>query len=292
MLGGVTARLGIGLPVYNGERYLAQTLDSLRAQTYPDFEVLILDNASTDSSGDIARAVVAADSRFRYERKPETTGGPQNFNDVFNRMDNELFAWCAADDLHHPDFFAASVRALAALPGAIGGFTAVEMIDDHNQWVRDELPSIRWSHPDPGERMLDMIGFGHACQSIFSVYKRSTLAAVEPMCTCWGSDRVMLAELALHGPTAIAPERYFRNRDHAGRITHGKGRSNSYYGKKAPTKAITFHYASHLRRAIRNAPLSPADSSRAQRAYSRWTLRNTRNFARSAARFVIESVRR
>jgi glycosyltransferase involved in cell wall biosynthesis len=289
MLGNVTARLGIGLPVYNGERYLAQTIASLQAQTYGDFEVLILDNASTDSSPDIALETVRSDSRFRYERKPVTTGGPQNFNDVFARMDNELFAWCAADDLHHPDFYSASVRALDALPGAIGGFTAVEMIDNNNLWVRDDDPPMRFSDPDPGTRMTDLVGFGHACQSIFSVYRRTTLAAVEPMCVCWGSDRVMLAEIVLHGPIAIDPGRYFRNRDHDERVTHGKGRSRSYYGGAQPYKAITFHYASHLRRAIRNAPLSAADRESARRAYARWTMRNTRNFARSAARYVIES---
>jgi glycosyltransferase involved in cell wall biosynthesis len=280
----VKPRLGIGLPVYNGERYLAQTLASLRAQTYGDFQVLILDNGSTDSTAEIAQLIVAQDSRFGYQRKSETTGGPQNFNDAFRRLDNELFAWCAADDLHHEEYFSACVRALDALPGAIGGFTAVEMINDKDEWVRDESPSIRWSHPDPGQRMTDLIGFGHACQSIFAVYRREVMNAVEPMCTCWGSDRVMLAELALHGPVAVAPERYFRNRDHDERITHGKGRSRSYYGKARPYRAITFHYAAHLRRAIRNAPLAGPARDSARRAYARWTVANTKNFARSAAR--------
>ncbi len=287
----MTARLGIGVPVYNGEKYLAQTLSSLRAQTYPDFEVLILDNASTDSSPAIAQAVVDSDPRFRLERKDVNTGGPSNFNDVFRRMNNELFAWCAADDLHQPTFFADAVAALDSMPGAIGGFTHVEMIDPEGEHLRDDDPDIDWAHPDPGHRMLDLISFKHACQTIFSVWRRPVMAAAEPMCTCWGSDRVMLAELALHGPVAISPVRSFLNRDHAGRVTHGKGRSNGYYGAARPHKAITFHYAAHLRRAIRNTPLTAAQRTSVHRAYGRWAIANTRNFARSAGRAVLESAR-
>src|SRR5262245_47250916 len=64
-------RLSIGIPVYNGENFLAQTLDSLLAQTFRDFEIVISDNASTDRTPEICRAYARCDPRVRYVRNHE-----------------------------------------------------------------------------------------------------------------------------------------------------------------------------------------------------------------------------
>ena len=65
-------RLSIGLPVYNGERFLAQALECLLAQTFRDFELVISDNASTDRTSEICYAYVQRDPRVRYVRNPRT----------------------------------------------------------------------------------------------------------------------------------------------------------------------------------------------------------------------------
>lgn len=296
MLGSVrpVKRLGIGLPVYNGERYLTQTLESLRAQTYDDFEVLILDNASTDGTPALAEAVVSLDSRFRYKRKEVNTGGPSNFNDVFARMDNELYAWVAADDVYDPTFFAATVDLLDRSPEAIAAFTRVSMVDDSGRWLRDvddPAENARWSHRDPSVRFADIIRSSYGCREIFSVYRRKVLEAVEPMCNCWGSDRMKLAEIALHGRIVHLPQALFSNREHPDRITRRPQRDRRYLGHSNAPRAITFHYASHLRRSIRNAPLTRTERDAVRRAYGRWALANTGNFARSAGRAVIETAR-
>ena len=280
--------------MYNGERYLAQTIESLRAQTHEDFEVLILDNASTDGTPTLAKAVVALDDRFRYERKEINTGGPSNFNDVFGRMDNELFAWVAADDIYDPSFFAATVELLDESPEAIAAFTRVSMVDGSGQWLRDvddPAENARWSHSDPSVRFADVIRSTYGCREIFSVYRRRALAAVEPMCNCWGSDRMKLAEIALHGRIVHVPQALFSNREHPDRITRRPQRDRRYLGHSNAPRAITFHYASHLRRAMRRAPLAPGERDAVKRAYGRWAVANMGNFARSAGRAVIETAR-
>lgn len=290
----MTARLGIGLPVYNGERYLAKALESLQAQTYDDFEVLILDNASTDGTGGLAQAIVELDSRFRYERKAVNTGGPSNFNDVLARMDSELFAWVAADDIYDPAFFGACVSLLDASPTAIGAFSEVTMVDTAGQTLReltDPAELARWDDPDPAVRFSDVARSSYGCREIFSVYRREPLTRVEPMCSCWGSDRMKLAEIALHGPIVHVPRRLFHNREHNDRITRRPQRDSRYLGHSSAPRAITFHYAAHLRRAIRNAPLTGAERESVKRAYGRWAMANTSNFARSAGRAVIETAR-
>ena len=77
-------RVSVGLPVYQGARYLQSTLESLRNQTLTDFEVLIADNASDDETGDIAMAVCAADRRFRYHKHARNLGAAANFNFTFH----------------------------------------------------------------------------------------------------------------------------------------------------------------------------------------------------------------
>jgi len=62
----VRPRVSIGVPVYNGERYLAQALESIFAQTYQNFELIISDNGSSDGTEAICRGYAAADSRIRY----------------------------------------------------------------------------------------------------------------------------------------------------------------------------------------------------------------------------------
>ena len=75
-------RLTIGLPVYNGEKYIAESLDALLGQSYTDFELIISDNASTDSTGDICRQYEKQDSRVRYVRQPQNIGLAPNHNFV------------------------------------------------------------------------------------------------------------------------------------------------------------------------------------------------------------------
>ena len=78
-----TPRLSIGLPVYNGEEYLAESLDALLGQSYEDFELIISDNASADGTEEICRLYQAKDPRIRYIRLPKNIGAAPNHNFAF-----------------------------------------------------------------------------------------------------------------------------------------------------------------------------------------------------------------
>src|SRR5580692_5215252 len=93
-------RLSIGLPVYNGEDYLAESLDALLGQTYTDFELIISDNASTDATADICRMYQEKDGRIRYIRQPNNSGSAPNHNFVSDVSHGDLFKWAGADDLY------------------------------------------------------------------------------------------------------------------------------------------------------------------------------------------------
>src|SRR5262245_2730701 len=117
--------LSIGLPVYNGAKYLSMTLEDLRKQEFTDFEVLIADNASTDETPQIAQSVAEADSRFRYVRHPKNIGSDPNWNYLFHNTTGQNFAWIGADDRVDPRFYDRCMRLLARHPEAVAAFTGV-----------------------------------------------------------------------------------------------------------------------------------------------------------------------
>ena len=78
-----TPRVSIGLPVYNGDNFVGQAIESLLAQTYEDIELIVSDNASTDGTEDICRTFAAQDERVRYFRNAENIGLVRNYNQTF-----------------------------------------------------------------------------------------------------------------------------------------------------------------------------------------------------------------
>src|ERR1043165_9639676 len=98
------AKVSIGLPVYNGANYLAESIDSILQQTYSDFELIISDNASTDATEELCRSYAARDGRVRYFRQKQNLGCALNSNFVFRQSTGEYFKWISHDDLHAPRF--------------------------------------------------------------------------------------------------------------------------------------------------------------------------------------------
>lgn len=92
-------KISIGLPVYNGEAFIDLTLDSILSQSFEDFELIISDNASTDTTEKICREYAAKDKRVKYIRQKENLGGVYNFKYVLDKSVGKYFMWIAADDL-------------------------------------------------------------------------------------------------------------------------------------------------------------------------------------------------
>ena len=87
------------MPVYNGEPFIREALDSLLAQTFTDFELIISDNASTDATKAICLEYAARDARVHYVRQPENRGALANFQFALDEAAGEYFMWAAADDV-------------------------------------------------------------------------------------------------------------------------------------------------------------------------------------------------
>ncbi|MET0618632.1 MAG: glycosyltransferase family A protein, partial [Thermoanaerobaculia bacterium] len=111
--------MSIGLPVYNGEDYLEEALDSIAAQTYRDYEVVISDNASTDRTAEICERYAARDSRIRIVRNPSNIGGDRNYYRCFELSRGKYFLGTAHDDRFDPKYLERVLAVLEADPEAV-----------------------------------------------------------------------------------------------------------------------------------------------------------------------------
>lgn len=105
--GAADARISVFIPVHDGEKHLAQTLESVLAQTHPDFEVICIDDGSTDTSPRILAAHAARDPRIRVLTVPQNLGSaPKALNHALGAMTGGWFVYASQDDLFSPDWLA------------------------------------------------------------------------------------------------------------------------------------------------------------------------------------------
>ena len=209
-------KLSIGLPVYNGEKFLAAALDSLLAQTFQDFEIVIVDNASSDTTEKICRTYAAREPRIRYVRNERNIGGPLNFNRAFELSRGAYFKWAASDDLSEPDFLRRCIEVLNADPTVVMCHPKTRLIDDRGEILGDYVDRLRTDSPSPQRRFHDMICYKHSCFQMFGVVRSDILRKVRLLRQYTGSDLWMLAELTLHGKVCEVPEFLFLRRSHRG----------------------------------------------------------------------------
>jgi glycosyltransferase involved in cell wall biosynthesis len=105
-------KISIGLPVYNGEKFLEEKIISLLNQTVADFEIIISDNASTDSTLEICQKYLQKDKRIRYFKQEKNMGFPWNFNFVLKEARGKYFLWTSVDDIILPEFIKKNVVVL------------------------------------------------------------------------------------------------------------------------------------------------------------------------------------
>jgi glycosyltransferase involved in cell wall biosynthesis len=210
----MNARVGIGLPVRNGERYLEQAIASLLEQTLTDFELVISDNCSTDGTEEICRAAAANDERVRYERSTANRGGAWNFNHVFGLTSSEYFKWAAYDDACEPTFVERCVAALDAVPEAALAYPRTRFIDEESRLVHDHDDHLALEQPSPHDRLRALVtALGYA-NPIYGLIRSDALRKTRLHGAYPSSDYVLLCELALAGTFIEIPQPLFLRRLH------------------------------------------------------------------------------
>lgn len=276
--------VSVGLPVFNGERYLANTLDSILQQTYGDFELIISDNASTDRTAAICQEYAARDSRIKYLRAVRNGGAAWNYNRVFELSRGKYFKWAAADDLCAPVFLERCVAVLEQESDVVLAFPHGKSIDENGQ-LDKTYPTIRGIDSDStAERFGAAIITQHPFLPVFGVIRRKILAKTKLIGSYSGSDRPLVGELALRGRFVQVPEVLFYYRRHADQ-SWGGGRSRhqqqAWYDPSRIGRVTFPHWrllAEHEQTLFR-VPLAPIDRLRCHAAMLRWARQRWRYLA-------------
>jgi glycosyltransferase involved in cell wall biosynthesis len=132
--------VSIGMPVFNGFPFLPQALESLLAQDYPNFELVISDNGSADQTGAYCQDLARRDPRIRYVRNDTNIGPMANFRQAVNLAKGEFFMWGADDDLWSKQYVSTLVKRLEEHPEAV-------LATPSFQPIRDDGSLLSWRRP-------------------------------------------------------------------------------------------------------------------------------------------------
>lgn len=258
-----TPTLSIGVPVHNEGSRLRPTLESLLAQDFSDFELIISDNASTDDTEAVCAEYVARDPRVRYYRNEANQGAIANFNRVFELSRGKYFMWAGGHDLWSTGMTSACVKVLEHDPMVVLCCPAKTKIDlDGN--VVQEVPcrlDTRQLSGDPAARFLLFLWGGPHALTIMGVMRSSTLHQVGTFRATYGPDLVLLARLSLAGAAATIPqERYFSRvvrSDLSFRQQQERYRQSFFSANERPRRwCPVWRFGSQLCRAVLTARLS------------------------------------
>jgi glycosyltransferase involved in cell wall biosynthesis len=209
--------ISIGIPVFNGEKYLEEALRSNLNQTYDNLELIISDNASTDRTESICRDYQALDRRIQYVKNEANIGAAQNYNQLFALSTGSFFRWSNADDVVHPMLVEKLSAALSERDDVAIAFGRTQLIDadgnaieeyEGDEEIADDRPSSRY------QRFYFQNGLTNI---IYGLMRSAAMKNTELM----GSGKLpagdinFLAAMSLEGKFVGVPEVLFYRRIHA-----------------------------------------------------------------------------
>jgi glycosyltransferase involved in cell wall biosynthesis len=208
--------VSIGVPVYNGENYLAKALDSILNQTFTNLEVVISDNASTDATATICHEYQQRDSRIHFYRSEKNLGGIRNFNRVFELSHGEFFQWVAHDDEIAPEYLERAVNIFNQHPEVVLCYARAFRINECEKVGPIDFKAIA-NKASVGARLHDVIFTPHLCIPIAGVVRSIALRQTRCHMPFVGSDWNLLVELSLLGQFYEIPDYFYLRRSHAQR---------------------------------------------------------------------------
>lgn len=233
--------ISICLPVYNGQQFLADAINSHLAQTCGDFELIISDNASTDATQEICHEFASKDKRIIYVRNLINLGCAPNFNRAYEFVRGQYIRWAAHDDLVAPTHLAECLAALRSDPSLVLAQTQVRVIAEKGEGGRMKAedssfiphpsslhsaalhdPPRTLDHADPSVRFEELLLRTLWCFEIFGLMRKEFVDRTPLHGSFYGSDKVLLAYLILMGRFVEIPQPLFLRRAHAGSSMHFK----------------------------------------------------------------------
>ena len=258
-------RVSIGLPVYNGERYIAETLSSLLAQTFQDFEVIISDNASDDRTEHICRRYAGEDSRIRYVRNQTNVGAPRNYRHAFELSSGEYFRWANSDDVFSPLSIARCVEVLDREPSTVLAYPKTKLIDERGEVIAEYEDNLNLQQDRASDRFIQLFARLRKVNVIYGLMRSDALQKTALIGHFIGADTTLLAELSLYGKFWEIPEFLFYRRMHPrASSSYNSDELQEFYDPKSKGRFVFTHYRHFLAhyRSVARAPIGIQEKMR------------------------------
>ena len=282
-------RLTIGMPVFNGERWLAETFDSLLRQTFRDFEIIVSDNCSTDETRNICLEYANRDSRIHYIRQDSNIGIFRNYDAVFHESKTPFFKWASSNDLCRPRFLELCMNALDEHPDAVLSCTHTVLFDEDAQKESEYVENIEWHNKDPIARYREFWSKAGLNNVMNGVIRSDALRRTMLNMSFQGSDLNMIADLLLQGPAIIVDEPLFYRRMAPSASTAAKSKTeHDEFFSQEPVQAVYLQRTKRLWFAMIGAIRAPKKLRTKMRAFAyalRRIVRNRREILREVAEY-------
>lgn len=199
--------VSIALPVYNGEDHLRESLESFQRQNYPHFELTICDNASTDSTPEIAAEFCKKDERFIYQRQENFLNAKDNFTRAYQLTSSQhpYFLWACDDNLWHEQFLARTVEYMEAHPScSVCGYHLYEFEGDLTRRIRRPRIPVTFTYSRIAHILFERL----SAVSIYGLMRRRVVDSIRidlPNIDDY-PDRYILLQLRAHGYFHVVPE--------------------------------------------------------------------------------------
>lgn len=208
----------VGLFVYNESPFIRDSLNSLLAQDYPNLEIIIADNCSSDDSGTICQEVAGNDPRVRYVRHESNIGAAANSIYVLEAAKGDFFMWAAGHDLWSPDLIGRCVAALEAAPEAAIAYASSDWIDAEGNPLDTQTGWYDTRGMGPMRRFF--FAFWGNLHPVLGVIRAQYLRDVPKIHACIGADQILLTELSLRGDFIHVPGTFWSRRQPRVEETH------------------------------------------------------------------------
>jgi glycosyltransferase involved in cell wall biosynthesis len=206
--------VSIGIPVFNGEKYLKECLESILNQDYQNLEIIIGDNCSKDNTKNICEYYSKKDKRIKYYRHNTNIGAALNFNFVFKKSEGKYFKWAAHDDFCGNNYITKCVSVLENKPEIVLCYSSVVDLDENFNKIK-VLNRTKGISQNPLIRLDELISWDYNCEEIFGVIRSSILRKTKLIRNYTDSDRTLLVELGLKGKFYKAQSVLLYHRNHS-----------------------------------------------------------------------------
>ena len=206
--------VSIGMPVYNSEQRIRQALDSVLAQDYMNFELIISDNASTDGTQTICLQYAAMDKRIRYHRNERNMGMNWNMNRLRELASGEYFKWAGSHDVIAPSFISTCKKVLDTNPQVVLAYPLAQARNEKGETMESITPEIIDTRGLPSfVRVFIIIAKGQNYAVLnYGLYRSSALRRCRPLTAVIGNDQLLLMEISVLGAIALVPDVLFFRR--------------------------------------------------------------------------------